>query len=456
MARLSPCRPARGPRLSRRDWLKLSAAGVVGYSLSGWMPLLAADTATDPRRKRSCILLWMDGGPSQMDTFDLKPGSPNGGPFKEIDTAAPGVRISEHFPKIAQFTDRMAIIRSMTTKEGEHQRAHQLMHTGTLAQDQIQYPTLGSLISHELDDPAAVLPGFVSVAPNRAVAPQGHTPGFLGPNFAALFVCDGGPATLRPGQGMVERSLRVQNLEPPRDVPAPHLTAREGLLEDLENDFVKSRPGAAGRSHLSAYEKAVRLMHSDAGKAFDLDEEKDSARDAYGRNLFGQGCLLARRLVERGVPFIEVALGGLNGGGLGWDTHTNNFETVKSLSQVLDAAWSALMGDLKERGLLDTTLIVWMGEFGRTPQINPQKGRDHFPNGWSTVLAGGGIKGGQAVGKTGKNGGVVEERPVMVTDFLATVCLALGVDPMKQNNSNVDRPIRIVDKSANPVKEVLE
>ncbi len=367
------------PKLSRRDWLKLSAAGVVSYSLSRWMPLLAADTANNPQRKRSCILLWMDGGPSQMDTFDLKPGTANGGPYQETGTAVPGVKISEHLPKIAQFAGHMAIIRSMTTREGEHQRAHQVMHTGTLAQDQIEYPTFGSLIAHEKDDPDAVLPGFVSVAPNRALSPAAHSPGFLGPNYASLVVGDGGVATLRPGQ-TAERSLRVQNLEPPHDVPAPHLDARVGLLEDMERDFVASRPGAAGLSHQSAYDRAVRLMRSDAGRAFDLDDEKDALRDAYGRNLFGQGCLLARRLVERGVPFVEVALGGLNGGGLGWDTHANNFETVKNLSGVLDAAWSSLMGDLKERGLLDTTTIVWMGEFGRTPQINQNKGRDHFPN----------------------------------------------------------------------------
>ncbi|HVS37760.1 MAG TPA: DUF1501 domain-containing protein, partial [Gemmataceae bacterium] len=298
----------RGPQLSRRDWLKLSAAGVVSYSLSRWMPLLAADAANNPARKRSCILLWMDGGPSQMDTFDLKPGTANGGPYQEIDTAVPGIRISEHFPKIAQFTDRMAIIRSMTTKEGEHQRAHQLMHTGTLAQDGIQYPALGSLICNELFDRDAVLPGYVSVAPDRAVSPTAHSPGFLGPNFAPLVVGDGGVATLRPGQG-AERSLRVQNLEPPHDVPPQHLEARVGLLEDMERDFTASRPGAAGLSHQTAYDRAVRLMRSDAGRAFELEEEKDSVRDAYGRSLFGQGCLLARRLVERGVPFIEVSLG---------------------------------------------------------------------------------------------------------------------------------------------------
>jgi Protein of unknown function (DUF1501) len=442
-------------RLTRREWMTLSAAGVLGGSLSGWLPKLAADAAANSQRKRSCILLWMDGGPSQMDTFDLKPGSPNGGPFQEIQTAADAIRFSEHLPKIGKFADRMAIVRSMTTKEGEHTRAAQLMHTGTLAQDQIQYPALGSLISQELNDRDAVLPGFVSVGPNRAVSPLAHISGFLGPAYAPLVVGDGGPIRTQPGQGPAERSLRVQNLEPPRDVLPQHLETRVDLLEDMERDFVKGRPGAAGLSHQAAYDRAVRLMRSDAGKAFNLEEEKDAVRDAYGRNLFGQGCLLARRLVEQGVPFIEVALGGLNGGGLGWDTHTNNFDTVKSLSGVLDAAWSALMDDLKTRGLLDTTLIVWMGEFGRTPQINGQKGRDHFPNAWSTVLAGGGIKGGQVVGKTGKNGGIVEERPVAVADFLATICLALGVDPMKQNESNVSRPIRIVDKSANPIKEVL-
>jgi uncharacterized protein (DUF1501 family) len=196
-------------------------------------------------------------------------------------------------------------------------------------------------------------------------------------------------------------------------------------------------------------------MNSDAGKAFRLDDEKDSVRDGYGRNLFGQGCLLARRLVERGVPFVEVTLGGLNGGAFAWDTHVQAFDTIKGLSGVLDAAWATLISDLKDRGLLDTTLIVWMGEFGRTPQINQNAGRDHFPNAWSTVLAGGGIKGGQVIGKTSKDGMAVEERPVAVPDLLATVCGALGVDATKQNRSNVGRPIRIADKDAKPIKEVL-
>src|SRR5207248_8232662 len=185
--------------------------------------------------------------------------------------------------------------------------------------------------------------------------------------------------------------------------------------------------GAAAVSHRSAYQRAVTMMRSEAVKAFDLSAEPKQLRDAYGRNLFGQGCLLARRLVERGVPFIEVTLSNIpNLQVFGWDTHQNNFDAVKKLSSVLDAGWAALMDDLKDKGLLDSTLIVWMGEFGRTPKINGQKGRDHWANSWSTVLAGGGIKGGQAFGKTSDDGMEVKERLVNVSDLLATLCQALG------------------------------
>jgi hypothetical protein len=197
-------------------------------------------------------------------------------------------------------------------------------------------------------------------------------------------------------------------------------------------------------------------MRTAASKVFNLDEEPAAIRDAYGRNLFGQGCLLARRLVELGVPFVEVSLGGVdNNAAFGWDTHGQNFDIVKQLSGVLDPAWGTLMTDLKARGLLDSTLIVWMGEFGRTPKINGQRGRDHYPNAWSTVLAGGGLKGGRVVGKTSADGSTVEERKVLVPDFLATICKVLGINHEKKNLSNVGRPIRIADKTAEPIKEVL-
>jgi hypothetical protein len=446
------------PRLSRRDWLKLSAAGVVGYSLSGWLEAFAADTADHPQRKRSCILLWMNGGPSQMDTFDLKPGHANGGTFKEIDTKVPGIKISEHLPKMATHTDRMALVRSMCTKEADHGRATYQMRTGHLPGGPVQYPTLGSVFSKELGAESAELPNFVSIAPYRFFSPAAYGPGFLGPQYAPLVVGEGQQALIPiPGRQAsdYQDALKVQDLDPPEGVGAERAAARLRLLGQMQDDFLAKRPALPAESNKSAYERAVTLMRSRATRAFDLDEEPRQLRDRYGRNLFGQGCLLARRLVERGVPFVEVSLATVGNLVLGWDTHQNNFDSVRRLSEVLDPAWAALMEDLQDRGLLDSTLIVWMGEFGRTPKINGNRGRDHWANSWTTVLAGGGIRGGQVVGKTSADGTAVEERPVGVEDFLATVALALGIDIKKQNASNVGRPIRIVEPTARPIKEVL-
>ena len=426
-------------RLSRRDWLKL-AAGVVGWSASGWLRVLADDAAANAQRKRACILLWMSGGPSQTDTFDLKPGHANGGPFREIDTAVPGIRVGEHLPKLAAQMKHLAVVRSMSTREGDHGRATLHLRTGNLPQGSIAFPVFGSLVSNERDRPDADLPSYVSVTP-RGVGPSALSAGFLGPRHAPLIVGQ------REGEG-AGTNLIVQDLDLPATVSRGRAEERLGLLREMEADFLRSRPGTGTASHASAYDRAVRLMRESAARAFNLDEEQKELRAAYGRNGFGQGCLLARRLVERGVPFVEVTLGG-------WDTHDNNFEAVKALCQTLDPAWATLTADLKERGLLDSTLVVWMGEFGRTPVINPRQGRDHFPRAWSVVLGGGGVKGGSVVGRTGKDGMAVEDRPVSVPDLLATVCLALGIDPAKQNLSNVGRPIRIVDQSAKPVREVL-
>jgi hypothetical protein len=443
------------PVLSRRDWLKLAAAGVSAGSMSGWLETLAADAARNPQRKRACILLWMSGGPSQTDTFDMKTGHPNGGPFKEKETSAPGLRWTENLPKLAEFGDRCAVIRSMSTKEGDHARATYLMRTGQLPTGPIQYPTMGSLISKEIGRDDCPLPNFVSIAPFRQFSPTAYMSGFLGPQHAPLLIADNnGQQINQPGQPTYDQTLKVRDLVAAEGIGREQQDARIGLLQDLDKDFASGRPGVTAKSHQTAYERAVKLMRTEAAKAFNLEEEKDSVRDAYGRNIFGQGCLLARRLVERGVAFVEVTLGGLNGGAFGWDTHNDNFNQVKNLCQMLDPAWATLMGDLKERGLLDDTLIVWMGEFGRTPNIEGT-GRNHFPNAWSTVLAGGGIKGGQAVGKTGADGMRVEERAVSVQDFLATVCGALGIDPATSNRSNIGRPIRIVDKTAVPVSEII-
>jgi hypothetical protein len=442
---------------SRRDCFRLAAATGASASLSGWLGRLAAATSDSPERRRSCILLWMNGGPSQTDTFDPKPGRANGGPFKAISTAVPGIQISEHLPKLAARMRHMAVVRSMSSKEADHGRATYLLRTGRVPGGPVKYPSFGAVLAKELGRDDAELPGFVSIGPFRLFSPAAVGSGFLGPRYAPLIIGENpGYVQAMPGEeANYEKSLKVQDLDAPADVPARRAFARGQLLAEMEQDFVADRSASTTLGHRTAYTRAVTLMRSAGGRAFDLSQEPDSLRDAYGRSLFGQGCLLARRLVERGVPFVEVTLNGVPGApNLGWDTHQNNFDTVRKLSNVLDPAWATLMDDLQARGLLDTTLIVWMGEFGRTPQIS-RGGRDHWANGWSTVLAGGGIKGGQVYGDTGVDGTTLKSRPVGVPDLLATVGLALGLDVRKQNDSNVGRPIRLVEPSAQPIQEFL-
>jgi hypothetical protein len=435
------------PRLSRRHLLRVGAVSTA-VSLSGWMGRLArAAEETKSKPKRSVILLWMNGGPATIDLWDLKVGHDNGGPFKEIATAAPGLKFGEHLPTLATHGDRIAVLRGMSTKEGDHSRGTYLMRTGrTPRPDGIQYPSVGALVSKEIGNPKAELPNFVSIAAQRFFNLEAFGPGFLGPQHAPLIV--GENNNFSNPTANLDQLLKVQDLDRPTAVDGSTAAARLEMLRDMQDEFAATRPGAIAKGHGAAYERAVKLMESGGGKVFDLTEEKAETRDKYGRNLFGQGCLLARRLVERGVSFVEVTLGN-------WDTHGNNFDQVKTLCGILDPAWAALMTDLKERGLLDTTTVVWMGEFGRTPRINQQRGRDHYPNAWSAVLAGGGVKGGQAVGKTSADGTTVEERPVGGSDFLATVCKVVGTDPEKTNMSNVGRPIPLADRGAEAVKEVV-
>ena len=425
-------------RPSRRDWLRLSAVGAVGVSQSGWLQALAADASDNPKRHKSVILLWMNGGPATIDLWDLKPGHDNGGPFREIE-AAPGVKISEHLPKLAARGKELAIVRSMATREGDHQRARIVGLTGYTPQGAIQFPELGSLVAHEFDDPKADLPGFVSVG-GRAGGIGG---GFLGPRFAPLVV--GGD---RGGFGGPPADLKVPDLERPAGVGTDAHAKRLDLLSGLEADFAPGKGHPVAETMKAATDRAVRLMRPEAAAAFRLEDEKAAVRESYGRGTFAQGCLLARRLVERGVAFVEVALDG-------WDTHANNFDRVKGLSGTLDTAFAALLADLTDRGLLDSTLVVCQGEFGRTPKINGQTGRDHWPASWSAVLAGAGIKGGQAIGKTSRDGTVVESDPTRTPDLIATVVKAIGLDPTKQNMSNVSRPIRLADPAGKPIKELL-
>jgi uncharacterized protein (DUF1501 family) len=300
---------------------------------------------------------------------------------------------------------------------------------------------LGSLVSHEWGPQSGELPNYVSILP-RGLFRSGIPPaGFLGSDHAPLRVGSEG-ADDQAGR------LAIENLARPDGVTEAQLCDRIALLEQFESPFLANHQGPAAEGHRSAYGRSLKLMEPSAVAAFDLESESAADRDRYGRSQFGQGCLLARRLIERGVPFVEVTLGG-------WDTHVNNFPAVQGLCSTLGRAWSALLADLDQRGLLESTVIVWMGEFGRTPVINPQQGRDHYPKAWSVVLGGAGLQGGAVVGRTSADGLTVEDRPVSTPDLLATILLAMGLDPAKQNMSNVGRPIRLADPSAQPVREIL-
>jgi len=416
--------------LSRRDMLRLTAAGVTGMSMSGWMRVLADQAAATGAKSKSCILLWMDGGPSHKDTFDMKPGTDNAGEFKPIKTNVPGIEISEHFPRFAQLMNHTAILRSMSTPEGAHGRARYYMHTGYReGLGGLTYPSLGSLVASEVGNADSPMPNFVTIGG------RGYGAGFLGTRHEPLIVND-------PRRG-------VENLKPA--VAEGQFEGRVGLLDEMEQAFFRDYHSGLGEDHKTTYQRAVTLMKSKEAKAFDLSGEPTAVKAAYGNSRFGESCLLARRLIEVGVSFVEVTLGG-------WDTHQDNFARVKNLSGQVDPALSALVKDLKERGLLDNTLVVWMGEFGRTPKINARgakPGRDHYPRAWSSVLAGGGIKGGQVIGKTDKEGAVVADRPISAQDFLSTVCKVLKINFNKQNSAPGGRPIRIVEKGAKPIEELL-
>jgi uncharacterized protein (DUF1501 family) len=421
------------PSMSRRDWL--ISLSMTGLSASTWLRSFAAEASANPQRKKSVILLWLNGGPSTIDLWDLKPGSETGGPFREIETATAGIRISEHLPKLAQQMNDVAIVRSLSTKEGDHQRATHLLRTGYVPQAAIQFPALGSIVAQEHGQETIDLPPFVSIMPQRAVASLGG--GFLGP------AC--GPLVIGERATSVDE-LRVAELQ--AEASNRHLDNRLAVLNQLDERFRNNRSGAVIESLRTSTSRAVRLMRPSAAAAFQLEEERDELRAAYGRNLFGQGCLLARRLVERGVACVEVTLDG-------WDTHRDNFTQLKQLSGVLDGALATLIEDLRQRDLLDSTIVACHGEFGRTPKINANFGRDHWPQSWSAVVAGGGLRGGQTVGRTSDDGRSVEDRPVGVPDLIATLCQAAGIDHKKQNISNVSRPIRVADPTAQLIEELL-
>lgn len=438
--------------LHRRDVLRAAGLGLLGSSFAGWLPALAADVAADPRRNRHCILLWMSGGPSQTDTFDMKPGHANGGEFKELTTSIPGLRFSEHLPKLAQHADQLAIVRSLSTKEGDHVRGTRLVRTGHPPMGDVAYPSIACSLAKQLATGSNPLPNYVSVAPPQEIDPSAFGPGFLGASYAPAIVAgdsDAAPPAATDPSAARLMELKLADLELPAGVDASQAARRMELWTRLEKKFFASRGADSYRAHRDLYEKAAGMMRPEVRAAFDLSTEPDEVRQKYGPGLFGQGCLLARRLVERGVPFVEVPLGS----GLGWDTHADNFRTVRQLSGELDAGWATLMTELKERGLLETTTILWISEFGRTPVINANAGRDHFPAAWSCVFAGGGIQGGQVFGRTSADGMTVEDNKVAIGDVLATLCAALGVPPDHENFTSANRPVKLAE--GRPIKQLL-
>ncbi len=417
--------------LTRRQILSLGA----GSALGGWFGRLAAHAAEQSTAK-SCILLWMAGGPSHLDTFDLKPDASDRirGEFQPIDTAVAGIQISEHFPKFARLMKHAALLRGMSTVESDHQLATYHVHTGYQKRaGGVAYPSLGAIVSRELGQRDFPLPNFVCIGggPRHAMGS-----GFFGPDHQPLDVTspDRGTDFLDPLASQKEFERQY------------------ALLRRFDDAFQESHPVAPAQAHRATLDRAVRLMNSQQKVAFDLSREPGAVRDRYGRGSFGQGCLMARRLVETGVRFVEVMMGD----GVGWDTHRDNFPRTRALSSEADVGMAALIEDLKERGRLDSTLIIWMGEFGRSPQITSGGGRNHWARAWSSVLIGGGIQSGQVIGRTDQNAEEVLERPVSVVDFLGSLCTVLGIDSTRQNRApGVDRPIALVDTSK-PVKVISE
>jgi hypothetical protein len=436
--------------LSRRDALRLAAAGAGAASASGWLPVLAEHAAAaDPGRKhKSCIVLYMSGGPSHIDTFDLKYHE-TGTEFAAIPTSVPGIQISEHLPKVARLMHHAAIIRSMHTIESDHDRGRYLMHTGyRRSNGGVPYPSLGAIVSSELGQSGFLLPNFVVLNLHDRLDPA--FTGYLPPQHRGMILSDldRGIEDVRPGVSQSE------------------LTDRLDLVSRLDDAFRGQYRAPQAVAHQANYRRSHDLMRAEQLKAFDLSLEPASSlaryapggmgeRDARSNGLrdFGRGCLLARRLVEVGVPFVEVVL-------QSWDTHADNFPTTRRNCEALDPAMSALVEDLAERGLLDSTLIVWMGEFGRTPKFENSAagrgpGRGHFGRAWSTVLVGGGINGGHVIGRTDQIGGTVEERPVSAADFMATICQVLGIDWQKTNDGPGGRTVRLTDQGAQPIKELV-
>ncbi|MHB1562176.1 MAG: DUF1501 domain-containing protein, partial [Isosphaeraceae bacterium] len=406
--------------LDRRGFLRATAFGV-GAGLSWLTPVgrLLADQAEKTRRPaQSIILLWLDGGPSQLETFDPHPDTRSAAGTRAIETAVKGIRLAEGYEHLAGQMRSVALVRSMVSKEGDHERGTYLMKTGYRPDPTVEHPSIGAICCHELSVGPTDIPRHISILteqrPNRG--------GFLGGEYNAFQVGD--------------PKGRLPDVTSP--VPAVREAARVRDLEVAERAFARGRAGRVRTTrHREMLARAREMMTSEQLRAFDVSQEPAALRAEYGETPFGRGCLAARRLIEVGVRCVEVTLGG-------WDAHVNNHEIHRAKARVLDPAFAALLCDLADRRLLERTVVLCCGEFGRTPRVNPLGGRDHWPGGFSLAIAGGGIRGGLALGETDPEGIKGPVRPTTIEDVHATILTALGLEPGKENTAPATgRPIKL-------------
>jgi hypothetical protein len=386
-------------------------------------------------RAKRLVLLYMAGGATQFETWaPKKKGSPNMGEAEPINTSVEGIEVGSYFPRIAKTMDDVCILRSVTTREGNHDRGRYLMHTGYVPNPTVQHPGLGSYVAQELGDPKSVLPNFVSIGGSQGA-------GFLGVEWDPFVIQN--PAA------------PVENLTAPPNIDQRRRDTRLSLLDRLNREFESDRGDEAVAPHRNMFDRAKKLMDTAKNRAFDVTEEPESILKLYGESTFGKGCVVARRLLEQGVKVVEVVLGG-------WDTHNNEHAAVKALAEALDPGMSGLLKDLRDRGMLDETLVYCFSEFGRTPRVgdggNGPGGRGHYPQAFSVALAGGGVRGGRVVGATDPDGVACSERPIAVQELHASICHAVGIDQDKIRFAG-HRPVRVVDHfegtKFNPLPEVF-
>lgn len=426
--------------VSRRSFLRVGALSAMGLSLPQFLKL-RAEQPSAKRKQVSCILLWMQGGPSHIDTFDPKPDAPVEirGEFKTIPTTLPGVRIAEHMPRLAKLTNDYSIIRGHDPKNGSHGVADHIMMTGHKYNPALPFACYGSVVAKERGYVGGMLP-FVQMGRNIDRRFNGGIAGFLGDQYNPFEV----------GEDPNAPVFRVRDLSLATKGDRDRLERRYAMLNDLEQyqkDIEVNASEVKARDEF--YEKAHSIITSPtAKKAFDIAAEPSKVRESYGRTQFGQSCLVARRLIESGVQFVTVTDGG-------WDTHTDNFKSLKTrLLPKLDNGFAALLEDLKIRGMLDSTLVVWFGDFGRTPKVNPSAGRDHWSSAGVACFAGGGIKPGQVVGSTNQFAEYVTDSPVSPQDLAATIYTALGVPLHTWYRSQDGRPIELCPEGK-PVRQLI-